>query len=159
MDLLSAKNDANNTMNISSCTHSTPLQCLQKLANPVHELGLSSLFFLIILATTVLGNSMVIIAVLRFKTLHSAINFLIFGLAVADLFVGLFVMPYAVYVHVSSHSYSKMVHNSKLHFCNTSWIPFFLDNVQYNLWNRISIQSWRTWRSEITFIIHRRVTR
>uniref|UniRef100_A0A1I8F007 G_PROTEIN_RECEP_F1_2 domain-containing protein n=1 Tax=Wuchereria bancrofti TaxID=6293 RepID=A0A1I8F007_WUCBA len=81
-------------------TNSTSLQCLSKLATPDHELNISGLFFLIIPTITVLGNSMVIIAVLRFKTLHSAINFLIFGLAVADLLVGLFVMPYAVYVHV-----------------------------------------------------------
>ncbi|VDN95185.1 unnamed protein product [Brugia pahangi] len=101
MDLISTKNDTHNTMNISSCvTDSTSLQCSPKLATPDHELNISGLFFLIIPTITVLGNSMVIIAVLRFKTLHSAINFLIFGLAVADLLVGLFVMPYAVYVHV-----------------------------------------------------------
>ncbi|VIO98437.1 Uncharacterized protein BM_BM4963 [Brugia malayi] len=101
MDLISTKNDTYNTMNISSCvTDSTSLQCSPKLATPDHELNISGLFFLIIPTITVLGNSMVIIAVLRFKTLHSAINFLIFGLAVADLLVGLFVMPYAVYVHV-----------------------------------------------------------
>uniref|UniRef100_A0A915EGS4 G-protein coupled receptors family 1 profile domain-containing protein n=1 Tax=Ditylenchus dipsaci TaxID=166011 RepID=A0A915EGS4_9BILA len=40
------------------------------------------------------------LSVLRFKALHSAINFLILGLAVADLLVALFVMPYAVYVYV-----------------------------------------------------------
>ncbi|VDM07980.1 unnamed protein product [Wuchereria bancrofti] len=101
MDLISTKNDTHNIMNMSSCvTNSTSLQCLSKLATPDHELNISGLFFLIIPTITVLGNSMVIIAVLRFKTLHSAINFLIFGLAVADLLVGLFVMPYAVYVHV-----------------------------------------------------------
>lgn len=59
-------------------------------------------FCLILIPTaTILGNLLVIISVLRFKILHSAINFLILGLAVADLFVALFVMPYAVYVYVS----------------------------------------------------------
>ncbi|CAJ0579360.1 unnamed protein product, partial [Mesorhabditis spiculigera] len=38
----------------------------------------------------------------RVNALHSAINFLILGLAVADLLVALFVMPYAVYVHVQN---------------------------------------------------------
>ena len=52
---------------------------------------------------TILGNFLVIISVLRFKALHSAINFLILGLAVADLMVALFVMPYAVYVYVSAN--------------------------------------------------------
>lgn len=59
-------------------------------------------FCLVLIPTaTILGNLLVIISVLRFKALHSAINFLILGLAVADLFVALFVMPYAVYVYVS----------------------------------------------------------
>jgi hypothetical protein len=58
-------------------------------------------FCLVLIPTaTILGNLLVIISVLRFKALHSAINFLILGLAVADLLVGLFVMPYAVYVYV-----------------------------------------------------------
>ncbi|KAI6213135.1 Dopamine D2-like receptor [Aphelenchoides besseyi] len=53
-----------------------------------------------VMTATILGNLLVIISVLRFKALHSAINFLILGLAMADLFVALFVMPYAVYVYV-----------------------------------------------------------
>jgi hypothetical protein len=55
-------------------------------------------FCLVLIPTaTILGNLLVIVSVLRFKALHSAINFLILGLAVADLLVALFVMPYAVY--------------------------------------------------------------
>ncbi|KAI6218515.1 Dopamine D2-like receptor [Aphelenchoides fujianensis] len=54
----------------------------------------------LVMTATILGNLLVIISVLRFRALHSAINFLILGLAVADLFVALFVMPYAVYVYV-----------------------------------------------------------
>uniref|UniRef100_A0A914XS44 G-protein coupled receptors family 1 profile domain-containing protein n=1 Tax=Plectus sambesii TaxID=2011161 RepID=A0A914XS44_9BILA len=60
-----------------------------------------ALILIFIPIVTILGNLLVIISVLRFKTLHSAINFLILGLAVADLMVALFVMPYAVYVEVS----------------------------------------------------------
>lgn len=60
-------------------------------------------FCLVLIPTaTILGNLLVIVSVLRFKALHSAINFLILGLAVADLLVALFVMPYAVYVYVST---------------------------------------------------------
>ncbi|KAL3086643.1 hypothetical protein niasHT_037769 [Heterodera trifolii] len=44
-------------------------------------------------AASSLGNGLVIVSVLRFKALHSAINFLILGLAIADLGVALFVMP------------------------------------------------------------------
>lgn len=70
-------------------------------------------FCLVLIPTaTILGNLLVIISVLRFKALHSAINFLILGLAVADLFVALFVMPYAVYVYVSSNDYiHQELHN------------------------------------------------
>ncbi|KAL3076899.1 hypothetical protein niasHT_039679 [Heterodera trifolii] len=58
-------------------------------------------FILVLIPTaTLLGNGLVIVSVLRFKALHSAINFLILGLAIADLGVALFVMPYAVYVYV-----------------------------------------------------------
>ncbi|MCP9264792.1 Dopamine D2-like receptor [Dirofilaria immitis] len=101
MNLILTENDTDNIMNVSSSImDSTTFYWLPQLTVPKHELNISGLFFLIIPTITILGNSMVIIAVLRFKTLHSAINFLIFGLAVADLLVGLFVMPYAVYVHV-----------------------------------------------------------
>jgi hypothetical protein len=56
-------------------------------------------FCLVLIPTaTILGNLLVIISVLRFKALHSAINFLILGLAVADLLVAAVVMPFAVYV-------------------------------------------------------------
>uniref|UniRef100_A0A1I8A512 G_PROTEIN_RECEP_F1_2 domain-containing protein n=1 Tax=Steinernema glaseri TaxID=37863 RepID=A0A1I8A512_9BILA len=54
----------------------------------------------VIPAATILGNLLVIVSVLRFRALRSAINFLILGLAVADLFVALFVMPFAVLINV-----------------------------------------------------------
>lgn len=71
---------------------------------PKHEIHptiyLYGICLVLIPTATILGNLLVIVSVLRFKALHSAINFLILGLAVADLFVALFVMPYAVYVYV-----------------------------------------------------------
>uniref|UniRef100_A0A1I7XJJ4 G_PROTEIN_RECEP_F1_2 domain-containing protein n=1 Tax=Heterorhabditis bacteriophora TaxID=37862 RepID=A0A1I7XJJ4_HETBA len=77
-----------------------------ELIDPFNSIGpppikYSGLLFISIPMITILGNLLVIISVLRFKALQSAINFLILGLAVADLLVALFVMPYAVYVHVS----------------------------------------------------------
>uniref|UniRef100_A0A0N5BN31 G_PROTEIN_RECEP_F1_2 domain-containing protein n=1 Tax=Strongyloides papillosus TaxID=174720 RepID=A0A0N5BN31_STREA len=59
-----------------------------------------TLFLCLIPLATVIGNVLIIVAVLRFKTLHTAINFLILGLAVADLLVALFVMPFAVYIYM-----------------------------------------------------------
>ncbi|KJH46996.1 hypothetical protein DICVIV_06926 [Dictyocaulus viviparus] len=69
---------------------------------PIKHAGL---VLIVIPMVTILGNLLVIISVLRYRTLQTAINFLILGLAVADLLVALFVMPYAVYVHVSLYGF------------------------------------------------------
>ena len=57
---------------------------------------------LIIPLITIFGNSMVIISVVKVRSLHSAINCLILALAAADLLVALIVVPFAVYVEVST---------------------------------------------------------
>ncbi|CAJ0572674.1 unnamed protein product, partial [Mesorhabditis spiculigera] len=72
---------------------------VNEILSQTNYFGLLLVFIPII---TILGNLLVIVSVLRFRALHSAINFLILGLAVADLLVALFVMPYAVYVHVQN---------------------------------------------------------
>ncbi|CAI5452877.1 unnamed protein product [Caenorhabditis angaria] len=66
------------------------------------EYNYAGLFLIIIPLITLLGNLLVIISVLRFRALQSAINFLILGLAVADLLVAIIVMPYAVYIYVTN---------------------------------------------------------
>ncbi|CAL2045758.1 unnamed protein product [Caenorhabditis brenneri] len=65
-------------------------------------LNYAGLFLIVIPLITLLGNLLVIISVLRYRALQSAINFLILGLAVADLLVAIIVMPYAVYVYVTN---------------------------------------------------------
>lgn len=66
----------------------------------------SILFGLLALAT-LFGNSLVIMAVRKFKNLQSVTNYLIVSLAVADIMVGTAVMPLAVYVEVSYYSIKK----------------------------------------------------
>ena len=50
---------------------------------------------------TIFGNVLVVLAVLRERTLQTVTNYFIVSLAVADFLVALCVMPFAVYVEVS----------------------------------------------------------
>lgn len=59
---------------------------------PMLFLGLSILSCL-----TIFGNALVIAAVLRERTLHTATNYFITSLAVSDILVGTVVMPFSAY--------------------------------------------------------------
>ncbi len=65
------------------------------------ELELWALFFLVIPAFTIFGNILVVLSVLKYKSLQCAINYFILALAIADCLVAVAVMPFAVYVHVN----------------------------------------------------------
>lgn len=60
-----------------------------------------ALALLLIPTFTLFGNLLVIISVVKCRSLHSPINYFILGLAIADMCVAMAVMPFAVYVEVS----------------------------------------------------------
>lgn len=61
-----------------------------------------ALILVIVPCLTLFGNVLVILAVVRERALQTVTNYFIVSLAVADLLVAVLVMPFAVYVLVSS---------------------------------------------------------
>lgn len=57
------------------------------------------IFFCTFIVITIIGNTLVILAVLTTRRLRTVTNCFVMSLAVADLLVGIFVMPPAVAVH------------------------------------------------------------
>lgn len=58
-----------------------------------------------LMVTVVLGNLVVVTAIWREKQLHSATNFLVASLAVADCFVGSLVMPFSILTELMSEEW------------------------------------------------------
>ena len=66
-----------------------------------YELNLIYLVAIVLPLVTIVGNWAVLLAVWREKNLQNSTNFLIVSLAVADLLVGLIVMPWGIFALVS----------------------------------------------------------
>lgn len=67
----------------------------------VNEYNWWALIFVIVPCLTLFGNVLVILAVVKERTLQTVTNYFIVSLALADLLVAVLVMPFAVYVLVS----------------------------------------------------------
>uniref|UniRef100_A0A7E4V7Y9 G_PROTEIN_RECEP_F1_2 domain-containing protein n=1 Tax=Panagrellus redivivus TaxID=6233 RepID=A0A7E4V7Y9_PANRE len=48
------------------------------------------------------GNFLVCVAVYKYKSLQTPTNYLLFSLAIADLFIGVAVMPFSIYLSVNN---------------------------------------------------------
>ncbi|XP_074640687.1 5-hydroxytryptamine receptor 4-like [Tubulanus polymorphus] len=76
-------------------------------SGPPYEYGVGSrvilgIFLLILIVLTILGNLVVITSVLIFRKLRSVTNAFVVSLAVADLLVGVLVMPFDTYRQLSN---------------------------------------------------------
>ena len=108
-------------------THSSNISFNETLVEE-YEANFMGLACSVLPIITLVGNGAVILAVQREKNLQNSTNFLIVSLAVADLLVGLIVMPWGIYALVISFlrdgrhkalSYlgtSKVNHHSTLTF-------------------------------------------
>lgn len=68
------------------------------------EIAVVIILFLLIVVT-VIGNTLIISAVLTTKRLRTVTNCFVTSLAVADLLVGIFVMPPAIAVHITGKTF------------------------------------------------------
>jgi len=73
---------------------------------PLPSLNYGAVVLVLIPMLTVFGNSLVIISVIREKTLRTATNYFIVSLATSDVMVALLVMPLSIYSEVQSVSLS-----------------------------------------------------
>ena len=90
-------NTSNNDINSSNRTKHD--QFMNKRATWVNVV-ICAVFILFILST-IIGNTLVILAVVIVKRLHRKDNYLIVSLAISDLLVGLLVMPFAMITEVT----------------------------------------------------------
>ena len=85
-----------------------------------------ALLLLVFPLMTIFGNILVIMSVYREKSLQSVTNYFIVSLAIADIMVGLLVMPFAVYVEVSGIQWLTLI---------PTWIS---NHIHRKVWDEIA---------------------